>query len=65
MNGGLTFCGHCGMLEPPAVSALRAAAQTAAGTNTWLAANAAELLAACRWVSVHRITMRRSMRSGA
>ncbi len=51
MNGGLTFCGYCDVLEPPAVSALRTAAQTAAGTNDWLAANVAGLLAACRWVS--------------
>ena len=53
MNGGLTLCRHCGALEPPTVSAFRTAAQTAAGTDDWLAANAAELLAACRWLSVH------------
>jgi hypothetical protein len=53
MNGGLTLCRHCGALEPPTVSALRAAAQTPQGADDWLTANVGELLAVCRWMAVH------------
>ncbi|MFE3636066.1 CHAT domain-containing protein [Streptomyces sp. NPDC059168] len=54
METHLTLCAHCGAREPPAVLAVRVAANTAAGMNDWLATNdVAEQLAVCRWVSVH------------